>query len=53
MGGNVGFDNAYKCFEVMTLPGRLPVTLWNECGVFCLSVWSIIDIGGLRRVEKG
>ena len=52
VGGNVGFNNAYKRFEVMTLSGRLPMTLWNEYGVFCLRVCSIIDIGGLRRVVR-
>ena len=50
VGGNVGFDATYKRFEVMTLSGRLLMTLWNECGVFFLRVCSMIDIGGLRRI---
>ena len=49
-GGNVGFDATYKCLEIMTLCGRLPMTLWNERGVFFLRVCSIIDIGGFRRI---
>ena len=43
VGGNVGFEATYKLFEVITLPGRLPVTLWNKRGVFFLRVCSIID----------
>ena len=46
VGGNVGFDATYERFEVMTLSGRLPMTLWNECGVVFLRVRAIIDIGG-------
>ena len=50
VGGNVGLDATYKRFEVMNLTGRLPMTLWNEHGVFFLRVCSIIDIDGLRWI---
>ena len=50
MGDDVGFDAIYKRFEVMTLSGSLPVTLWNKYEVLFLSACSMIDIGGFRKV---